>query len=289
MIQDIYTGRSLSQAKPSNKRIMVGIPMTGLLRAEWVLARYGQVVPCNWSQVDCLQWLDPHCPLRFMVADARNIVVDAFCKDPDFEWLFFIDHDVILPQGVLLKINERMIKGDIPVWSGLYFTKSVPSEPLIYRGRGNGYYGKWELGDEVWVDGVHMGCTLIHGSILRAMYAESEPYDVMPGRTIRRVFETPSRVWYDPETLSWNTAQGTEDLEWCTRVMNEGWLAKAGWPKYQEMEFPFLIDTGIFCRHIDFNGVQYPSRNEHLEFVKSEDVSRRDAENAEKGKTKRAV
>ena len=29
-------------------RIVIGIPMTGTIRSEWALARYGQVIPCNW-------------------------------------------------------------------------------------------------------------------------------------------------------------------------------------------------------------------------------------------------
>ena len=55
------------------KRILVGIPMTGLLRAEWVMARYSQVIPCNWSQVEAVRWLDQNSPIDFSVADARNI------------------------------------------------------------------------------------------------------------------------------------------------------------------------------------------------------------------------
>lgn len=251
------------------KRIMIGIPMTGTLRSEWVLARYGQVVPCNWGTVDCIQWMDAHSPLRYQVADARNIVVDSFIKE-DFEWLFFIDHDVILPQGTLIKINDVMRKGEVPVWSGLYFTKSVPSEPLVYRGRGNGYYSKWKLGDKVWVDGMGMGCTLIHRSILQVIYDEAQEYDIGNGRAVRQVFETPRKHWYDPETITWFSTSGTEDLAWCTYIMTHKVFERAGWPQYEGNPFPFLVDTSVFCRHIDPNGMQYPSRGEHLEFLPKE-------------------
>lgn len=266
ILEDGYTGKLFGTTSAASHRMLVGIPMTGLLRAEWVLARYGQVIPCNWSQTDCIQWLDQFSPIGFLVADARNVIATE-CVEGDFEWLFFIDHDTILPPTTILKWNERMLKGDIPVWSGLYFSKSVPSEPLVYRGRGNSYYTGWKLGDEVWVDGIPMGCTMIHGSILKALYDESEEYEVR-GKKIRKIFETPSRTWYDPEKLGWFNAVGTEDLEWCTRIMQNDIFTKAGWPEYQEKEFPFLIDTGIFCKHIDFNGVQYPSRGEEQEFAK---------------------
>lgn len=259
----------ISKTTPPTQRIMIGIPMTGLVRSEWMFARYGQVIPCNWSQLDAIQWLDAQSPIDFMVADARNIVVQQF-MDLEYDWLMFIDHDVILPPDTVIRMNERMRKGDVPVWSGIYFTKSRPSEPLIYRGRGTSFYPDWKFGDEVWVDGIPMGCTMIHGSIIRAMWEESEPYDIVPGRTVRKVFETPAKVWWDPEKRYWWTLSGTEDLTWCTRVMEEGFFEKAGWPDYHKMEFPFLVDTEIFCRHISFDGVQYPAALEEVQFLPEE-------------------
>ena len=263
-----YRGENKVVGNPAGKatnRVMIGIPTTGLVRMEWVLARYGQVIPCNWSQVDSLHWLDSYSPIDFLVADARNVVVQR-CMEGGFEWLFFIDHDVVLPPGTVLKMNERMLKGDVPVWSGLYFTKSKPSEPLIYRGRGTGYFNDWKLGDEVWVDGLPMGCTMIHSSILRVLWEESEEYDV-GGLVVRKVFETPAKTWYDAEKRSWFTATGTEDLTFCSRVMDEGVFEKAGWSEFEGKEFPFLIDTSLFCRHIDQDGIQYPVNGEEQEFV----------------------
>lgn len=257
----------ISKDTPSTRRIMMGIPMTGTLRSEWVLARYGQVIPCNWSQLDAIQWIDQSSPLDFMVADARNIIVQQ-CLENNYEWLFFLDHDVVLPPDTVIRMNDRMIHGKIPVWCGLYFTKSRPSEPLVYRGRGNGYYPDWHFGDEVWCDGIPMGCTMIHSSILRVMYEESETYQVTSNMTARKVFETPAKVWWNPETRYWWTLTGTEDLAWCERVMKEGYFKKAGWPEFQEKEFPFLVDTHIFCRHIDFDGVQYPAEGEEIDFVR---------------------
>lgn len=255
---------------PARKRILVGIPYTGLLRAEWVVARYSQVIPCNWSQVDIIKWLDPHSPLGFLVADARNVVVDEMLKD-DFEWLLFIDHDVVMPPGTIVKINEYMLKPDYPIVSGLYFTKSVPSEPLVYRKRGTGYYNKWKLGDKVMVDGVPMGLTLIHRSIIDEIAKISETYTILgENRTLKRIFETPCRTYFDPETHTWNNSVGTEDLEFCSKILENDILEKAGWSDLAKEEYPFLVDTSLFCRHIDFSGVQYPSRGEELEFMNQE-------------------
>lgn len=254
------------------KRILLGIPMTGLIRSEFYMSQKGQIIPCNWSMVELYQLLDQWSPLGYSVADARNIIACAAIEG-GYEWLFFVDHDVLLPPATILHVNERMLKKDIPVWSGLYFSQSRPSEPLIYRGRGNSYFTDWKLGDKVWVDGLPMGCTLIHVSILKAIYDESEEYMAGQVKT-RRIFITPRGTYYDPEKRGWFTAQGTEDLEWCTRIMENDIFIKAGWPKYQKKKFPFLIDTSIFCSHIDWNGIKFPAEGEESQFVDQKTVGK---------------
>lgn len=237
-------------------RLLVGIPSTGMKRDEWIQARYGQIIPTNWSMVEMMQFVDAYMPLRYQVADAQNLIVRE-AIEKDFEWLTLWEHDVLPPPNALLTLNEYIREEKVPVVSGLYYTRSRPSEPCLYRGRGVGYYDKWTLGDKVWVDGVPTGFLLIHCGVLREMWADSEPYMLGPIQT-RRVFETPARMWYDPETAQANSITGTSDLEWCTRVIKGNYLARAGWKEYENKEFPFLVDTNLFCRHINPNGEQFP-------------------------------
>lgn len=244
------------------KRIFVAVGLTGVVRAEWMFARYGQVIPCNWSQTEHQMWFPTYGPMGFLVAEARNMAVRQFLR-LGYEWLLFIDHDTVLPLDFFLTANERIIRERIPVWSGLYFTKSIPAEPLVYRGQGTGYYPYWHMGDKVWVDSLPMGCTVIHRSILEAMWKESEEYAVGPQgqqEVLRRVFETPAKAW--KEDGYWQTLSGTEDLNWSWKVIANGIFKKAGWPEYQRKKFPFMIDTALFCRHIDINGIQYPNAGE---------------------------
>jgi hypothetical protein len=184
-----------------------------------------------------------------------------------FEWLIFIDHDVILPPYFLTAVNERIQHDKIPIFGGVYFTKSVPSEPLIYRGRGNSYFTDWKFDDEVWVDGMGLGCHVIHSSILKVLFDESEDY-VVAGQPLKRIFETPSRVLYDPELRQAGSHQGTEDLEWYTRIMDNDVLRKAGWKAIARRKWPFLCDTRIFCRHINPDGQQYPMMGEEKRYAK---------------------
>ena len=248
------------------KRLMISVPLTGLIRAEWALAKYGQSIPCNWSQVETISWLDMFSPMGYLVADARNLSVKQF-MDGGFEWLFFIDHDVILPANTYSKWNEYMIKGDVPIWGGLYFTKSVPSEPLVYRELGTSYFTNWKLGDKVWISGMGLGCTMIHRSMLELIYKDSEEYKIGDTK-LRRVFETPSDTYFDAEKNAWITVGGTEDLTFYAKLHDEGYYKKAGWNKFQEKKYPLLCDTSIFCRHIDWNGTQYPSLGEEKVFTK---------------------
>lgn len=243
-----------------HKRICIGTPTTGLVRIEWVMTRFGQIIPCNWSNTDIFQYFDHFAPLNYVVDDAQNVCVQH-AIDVGAEWLFLLEEDVMMPNDTFIKLNGYMRSGKIPVISGLYYAKSTYPEPLIYRGDGNSYYDKWKFGDKVWVDGVPTGCLLIHMSLIRAVYNESAPYSVptlFGPKIVRKVFVTPQKSKWDPEKFNFAKQFGTSDLNWCRRVREEKFLEKAGWPEYQKKRYPFLIDTSIFCQQIDQQGNQYP-------------------------------
>jgi len=50
--------------------------------------------------------------------------------------------------------------------------------------------------------------------------------------------------------------------------MRDGIFKKAGWPEYEGKKNPFLIDTRLFCFHIDWNGDKYPLFGEQMRFVR---------------------
>jgi hypothetical protein len=252
-------------SKPMSKRVFISVPMTGLLRAEWVMARFGQSIPCNWANTDFIQWLDMVSPYQFLVADARNVAVKAFITG-GWEWLWFIDHDVVLPMDTSIKWNYRMLEGKDPIFGGLYFTRSVPSEPLMYREWGASFFADWELGQAVRVKAMGNGNTVMHRSILKAAWDESEEYRI-GDQTLRKVFDTPSESYQDPENGLWTKAGGTEDITFFNRCIEDELFAKAGWKKHQRMPYPLLCDTSVFGKHIDWNGVQYPAHGEEKRFL----------------------
>ena len=244
------------------QRLLVATPTLGLVRMEWVTARYNQIIPTNWSKTDMIQFLNGYIPLRYTVADAQNQAVKA-CVEGDFEWLMFIEDDTMPPVDGFLRFTEYMDKGDIPVVSGLYFTRSEPPEPMVYRGRGNHYFRKWKLEDKVWVDGVPTGMLIIHANLLKAIYDDSPDYRLSDGQTARRVFASPAQSWFNEESGAQETLVGTSDLDFCSRVIKGDYLTKAGFPKIAKKKYPFLIDTNIYAMHIERDGRQFP-----LEFPK---------------------
>lgn len=245
------------------KRICIAVPTTGLVRIEWMMARFGQVIPCNWSNGDIFQFFDQYSPVGWAVAEARNVCVEYFISQK-YEWLLFIDHDVILPPDTFLKINEYMMTAEYPVVSGLYFCKGSHPEPLVFRGRGNGFFNDFRRGEKFMCDGIPMGLTLIHRDIMKYLYDHSpvETQQTTAGPVVvRKVFETPRQAWYDPEEGKYAMKTGTEDLFWCDRVINEKVFEKCGnprWAKFGKMQYPFLMDTEMFGKHIDDSGRQYP-------------------------------
>lgn len=240
-----------------NKRFLVGTPTMGTVRMEWVNSRFSQIIPTNFSLADVQQFMSPYMPHEYSVSDAENLIAKTAIEQ-NFEWLLFWEDDNILPNDALVRLNEYMITGEVPVVAGMYFTKSVPPEPMVYKEFGAGYFGDWKLGDKVWVKGCPFGFTLIHMSLLKVLWDESPEY-VVNGITTRRVFNIPNKAHVDPETGAWLTETGTSDLAWCKRLVEDKIFEKAGWPEIQKKEYPILCDTSIFVKHVDRNtGQQYP-------------------------------
>jgi len=239
-----------------HNRILIFTPHTGLVRTEWVQARYGQIIPTNWSNVELIQFLSSYSPLEYLLPDAENLAAKAVVEG-DFEWLLSYENDNLPPPDAFIRVNEYMQSKEAPVVSGLYFTKSVPPEPILYKGRGSGAFHDFKLGEKVWVDGVPFGFTLIHGSIIKAMWDESPEY-VVDGQKTRRVFDLPDRNMGSIAEGGFEFVRGTTDLNWCSRIMKEDFFTKAGWPEFQKKKFPFLVDTNILVGHIDQQGRNYP-------------------------------
>lgn len=251
-----YTGDFPVNKENWGKRVIIFTPSRGLVRHEWVQARYGQIIPTNWSMVELVQFVSPYTPLGYQLADAQNMLAKKVVEG-DYEWIIYIEDDNVIPPETIIRFNQYMNDAKVPVVSGIYFTKSVPPEPLIYRGQGNSFFKDWKMGDLVWADGIPFGCRLEHAGLIKEAWKNSPEY-MVGGETTRRVFHQPNRLDFNAEKGGFESVGGTTDLAWCKRIMDEKLFSKIGYPEFDKMPYPFLVDTNIFVKHIDHNGRQYP-------------------------------
>lgn len=228
------------------KRTLISVATEGWVSYQWALKRFSQIIPVNW---EASGYDIQYTALGYCIDDAYNMITKQALA-LNVEWLIIIEDDVILPPDCFLKLLKWQLKGTYPVVSGVYYTKASPAEPLVFRGRGNGAYRNWKPGDLVMCDGLPMGCLMIHTSLLRWMSDNNaQTYNAIDGTPLKRVFETPQRLFFDPETGGIGSQCGTQDLYFFDRLIKNKVFEKTGWKKIAKMEYPLLCDTSIFCQH----------------------------------------
>jgi predicted SAM-dependent methyltransferase len=84
------------------------------------------------------------------------------------QWAFFLDDDVLCPPDTLMKMI-KLWKSDskYKVISGVYWSKSEPPMPLIFKGNLEGSYWDWKTTDLIPVDGAGAGCLFIDLEMLK--------------------------------------------------------------------------------------------------------------------------
>lgn len=85
-----------------------------------------------------------------------------------WEWLFFLDDDILCPSDIILKLMAHKL----PIVSGLYYRRAEPLVPVMLREDPPNQF-KWitqyEQNALVEVDLVGAGCLLIHRDLLLSM------------------------------------------------------------------------------------------------------------------------
>lgn len=147
---------------------VVGIPSFGVVSLQWAMSLTSMAMPINFTNQFSVV-LDKRIDI------ARNEIVERVVNDESSpRFLFFLDDDVIMPPNSLRNMVHRMenLGPDIGAISGVYYSKSEPGEPLIFKTRGRGSYYDWRVGDffSVWAAGC--GLVLIRTQALKDMIAQ---------------------------------------------------------------------------------------------------------------------
>lgn len=104
-------------------------------------------------------------------AHNRTKVVEK-AKERGYEWLFFVDDDVFVPDDVL----QRMLSHGKDIVTGIYWTKSENSVPVIFEKMGAGPMFKFPIDKLFEVEGSGLGCALINMKVFDDFDKARIPY-----------------------------------------------------------------------------------------------------------------
>ena len=139
-----------------------------------------------------------------------------------WEWLFFLDDDVIPPPDAVM----RLLNHKKPIVSGLYYRRYEPIVPVMLRDSEYGpqWIREFNAPELIEVDYVGAGCLLIHRDVLNSL---------QPLSARCRWFE-----WRCDRTDLPHLERTSEDFTFCKHARNHG--------------YKIYVDTGIQCRHAGF-------------------------------------
>ncbi|MCS7038031.1 MAG: hypothetical protein NZP34_00335 [Caldilineales bacterium] len=141
-------------------------------------------IPCNkyqqppfWRSLWALRWNGGSLMSSSgaLTDQNRNNIVMWFLFETDLPWLFFVDDDIELPPDALQRLYSAAVARDAWFMTGVYYRRSVPYDPLIFRQQEDGWYRSllpgtdYTVGDIITVDASGLGCTLIKRDLFFAL------------------------------------------------------------------------------------------------------------------------
>ncbi|KKL11137.1 hypothetical protein LCGC14_2548840, partial [marine sediment metagenome] len=95
------------------------------------------------------------------IAEARNELMEAAINN-NCDYILFVGDDVLLPPDTLNRLLQRTWDNpDVHLVTGMYWTKTWPTQPYIWRGIQRGPYLNWKHGEFFELDYAGCDCLLI--------------------------------------------------------------------------------------------------------------------------------
>lgn len=161
-----------------------------------------------------------------LIHNARNIMAKNML-DNGSDYLFFIDSDMVLPNGAL----EMLVNHDKDIVSGLYFHKKAPYAPVMYEANEKGTYDcilDYPEKQLITVDGVGMGVCLIKRKVFEKLgskcfdvLAESDKHPVLNGEDFAFCYRAKEAG------LEIHVDTGIQAMHQTTRYIDENFFKKA--------------------------------------------------------------
>jgi predicted SAM-dependent methyltransferase len=197
--------------------VVVGIPSFGMVSTYFLQARISQQFPLVSSAIDKIVLNKP-------IADARNEIVE-FALSQGANYIYWLDDDVIPPPDAFLKMYNQ----HKDIINGVYWSKSNPPMPLLFRGHLDGPYWDWHMGDLIEIDAAGSGLTLVKTDVYRKIQKEmGDPWYSVQYSSFAGVKETPYN--------------NTEDLYFYWKARKVGYKV---WADTSIQAFHFDKNTGI--------------------------------------------
>jgi len=146
--------------KVQGVNVVVGIPSFGMVSTYFLQARAAHSFPLVSSAIDKIVLNKP-------IAEARNEIVE-FALQQGANYIYWLDDDVIAPPDSFLKLYRH----NRDIINGVYWSKSNPPMPLLFRGHLQGPYWDWHIGDLIEIDAAGNGLTLVKTDVYRKMEKE---------------------------------------------------------------------------------------------------------------------
>jgi SAM-dependent methyltransferase len=141
--------------KVAGINVVVGIPSFGMVSTYFLQSRIAQQFPLVSSAIDKIVLNKP-------IADARNEIVE-YALSQGANYIYWLDDDVVAPPDTFL----RLFNHHKDIINGVYWSKSNPPMPLLFRGHLNGPYYDWHVGDLIEIDAAGSGLTLVKTDVYR--------------------------------------------------------------------------------------------------------------------------
>lgn len=218
--------------KPINKEslgLAIGIICDGRVPMKWMMHMLplGKTLPGGlyYSYVYALGDFSKDPTKNY--ATLRKEVVDK-AKAKGAKWLLFIDSDVFLPDDAV----NRLMSHDKDIVTGVYWMKTQPPQPVIYKEMGDGPMWDIKPQDElIEIGGAGLGCTLIKMSVFDKFDEAEVPY-----------FKQ-----------DWIHKQNGKNIQ--VSVGEDHWF----FMKARELGFKVWFDSNVLCDHYDYkNDIFYP-------------------------------
>jgi len=204
---------------------VIGVPSLGMVSTHFLGARAMLQGDLGLSWVDKIV-LDEEMRSLGKPTDvgSKKQYIAEYAIEQGADWVLYIDDDVIFPPNTLIKLLHR----NKDIVGGVYWSKSEPPVPLIFKGHMQGTYRDWHAGDFIKVDAMGMGLTLIRTKVFKAMekpwftldytYQEAENRTTKDyGTTEDLYFYKKARdhgfeVWCDTSLQAWHYEKNTKQM-----------------------------------------------------------------------------